>query len=1034
MKVFRTFLKFVGFALIGLFLAAILLPFVFKDKLVTFLKENINKNVNAVVDFHDADLSFIKSFPDLEVSIDSLSVSGMDEFDGILLYKADKTSLDISIPSLFGDKKIPVINSIIMQRPDINIVILDSARVNYLITKPSSDQAGTPYHLQLDAYSIEDGKITYQDNTMQLYTVLSHVDHQGKGDFTQDVFDLETTTSVKDLNVKYAGTKYLNSATANLNARININLPENKYTLKNNVIKINELDATGDGSVQLKGDDVITDVKFRTASEEFRALLSMIPYAYTKDFKDVKTSGKAGFNGWVKGIYNERKNQMLAFDIHVKIDKGYVKYPGLAQDIKDINADIQLKASRADYKDMSANIPLLNMKIGGDPISGSLVANNLTGDQKLEGHLKGNLNLTNIAASLPLSDVDVLKGHLHCDVNFKAKMSDINNENYSAINFEGKADADDVLYQSKGMPAIKITHATATASPKAIHYNGEMMMLGKSDLSVIADIDNPLAFFSSEKNVKVNITGTSAFFDMNEWMSGGRSPNENKLNEQAPLAVDENLIKNASVVMKLNVAKLMVNAYQLDKVVLDANASANALKINDFASILDGNDIKIEGRVVNAYDYFFNGGTIDGDLEFNSNKFDANKFLTNSNTNVSGDDMQVIPVPDKVRMKIKTNIKDLTYTNLNLKNFNGDLEVKNREVLLKNLVTQTLGGNIAMEGLYNTVDLSKPDFSIKMDLSKIKFADAMSKFEMLKKAAPIAAYIDGMFNTTLVMKGKLGSQMTPDLSSLDASGFLETLSGTLKGFNPISELGEKLGVKELKDLNLTNTKNWFEIVKGFVELKEYKKNFKGIDMAISGKHGFGKDMDYNIDLVMPRELLKKNKITSTAETGLSILEKEASKLGINIDQGPNVFLNVKMTGNIKKPVFKITPKTSQGSSVKDAIENKVSETAASIKDSIQKEIKKKETELRDTITKRANEELEKAKSKIETAADKAIDSIKSKAKTEVINKLDTLTKGVISDSLKQKAKDVLDKKSSEEVDKIKEKLKDFNPFKKKGKG
>ena len=90
MKVFRTFLKFVGFALIGLFLAAILLPFVFKDKLVTFLKENINKNVNAVVDFHDADLSFIKSFPDLEVSIDSLSVSGMDEFDGILLYKADK--------------------------------------------------------------------------------------------------------------------------------------------------------------------------------------------------------------------------------------------------------------------------------------------------------------------------------------------------------------------------------------------------------------------------------------------------------------------------------------------------------------------------------------------------------------------------------------------------------------------------------------------------------------------------------------------------------------------------------------------------------------------------------------------------------------------------------------------------------------------------------------------------------------------------------------------------------------------------------
>ncbi|MFZ1454624.1 MAG: hypothetical protein WAT46_01185, partial [Saprospiraceae bacterium] len=85
-------------------------------------------------------------------------------------------------------------------------------------------------------------------------------------------------------------------------------------------------------------------------------------------------------------------------------------------------------------------------------------------------------------------------------------------------------------------------------------------------------------------------------------------------------------------------------------------------------------------------------------------------------------------------------------------------------------------------------------------------------------------------------------------------------------------------------------------------------------------------------------------------------------------------------------------------------------------------------------TKRANEELEKVKFQVEKAANKAIDSIKAVAKDQVISRLDTLTKGVISDSLKQKAKDILDKKSNEEVDKIKEKLKDFNPFKKKKEG
>ena len=62
---------------------------------------------------------------------------------------------------------------------------------------------------------------------------------------------------------------------------------------------------------------------------------------------------------------------------------------------------------------------------------------------------------------------------------------------------------------------------------------------------------------------------------------------------------------------------------------------------------------------------------------------------------------------------------------------------------------------------------------------------------MLKRAAPIAAYVDGFFNTTLVMKGKLGAEMTPELSSIDASGFLETLNGNIKGFKPFVDLSDK---------------------------------------------------------------------------------------------------------------------------------------------------------------------------------------------------------------------------------------------------
>lgn len=138
-----------------------------------------------------------------------------------------------------------------------------------------------------------------------------------------------------------------------------------------------------------------------------------------------------------------------------------------------------------------------------------------------------------------------------------------------------------------------------------------------------------------------------------------------------------------------------------------------------------------------------------------------------------------------------------------------------------------------------------------------------------------------------------------------------------------------------------------------------------------------------------------------------------------------------MTGSLKDPKFKITPKSGRGTTVTDAVGAQVNNAVATAKDSINKELKKKEAEIRDTVTKRVNQEIEKAKSKAEEAAQKTLDSLKRKAQTEVVNKIDTLTKGIISDSLKQKAKDVIGSKGQEEVDKIKDKLKDFNPFKKK---
>ncbi len=1028
MKRLKTILKYLLFAIIGLVLALAVMPFVFKDKIVQFIKEDINQSIKATMTFSDIDLSIFKSFPSLRISIDSLSLIGQDEFQDITLYKAAKTSVDVNLSSLFGDQIVPEINAILLDKPEINIIILDSLTTNYNISRDTvQDDTVQKYHFSLKKYDIEDGKISYQDNTMPMFVVLDHFDHKGSGDFTQDIFDLKTTSKIGELFVKYDGTTYMNHFSVDMDANIHIDWPNSKYTLKDNTLRINDLDLKGDGFLQLKDDDIITDVVFETASEDFKSLLSILPNAYTEDFENVKSSGKASFKGKINGTYNSTKQLLPVFDISVKVDNGYFKYPQLPQDVKDLFADIQIKTTRPDYKDLTINIPAFRMKLGNDQLSGKLIANNLTGDQRLEGNIKGVLNLKNLATAFPIKDLVQLSGILNADLSFKAKMSDVNAEHYNAIHFDGSASASKVVYQSKDMPIVKIDNAVAKASPKIFTFTSNNMQLGHSDLKIDAAVVNPLAMLSTEKQMQIDIKGRSTYFDMDEW-SAPSTPTTNENIETAPVSNNEEIIQKSNMKLDLAADKVKLNGYTLQNFNLAGDLATNAMHIQEFSTTVDGNDIALTGNIYNAYDYFFNNGMLEGKLQLTSKKMDLNKFMTTT-ASTSEAPMSVIPVPDKVRLLMSAHIDDLTYTNIRLKNFSGDLSVENREVAMTNLTSNFNGGSIGMEGLYSTADMKNPDFAFKLNLSKIKFVDAFNTFETFKKAAPIAEFMNGIFNTTLVMKGKLGSEMMPIWTSMDASGFLETLHGTLNGFGPLNQLWDKLGISSPKVMDLTNTKNWFEIVQGYVDIKEFTKNIGDVKLTMAGKHGLDMGMDYNIDLVIPRELLKKNAITGTVESGLSLLEKDASKLGLNLQQGPNIFVNVKMTGTMKQPNFKITPKGSGGSSLQDEIGQKAEDTFNSIKDSIAKEAKKHEEKLKDTLTKRANEELDKLKQKAEEKSKKVVDSLKSKAEKDVISKIDSLTKGIIPDSLKQK----IEEKAGSELDKIKNKLDEFNPFKKKKK-
>ena len=122
-----------------LLVTIVALPFVFQGKIEEAVKTAVNENINADVEWTDYGLSLFRSFPDMTISLDSLTVIGKGDFEGVELVSIPRLNISLDIISLFGDSA--KINSFSLKNPYINVIVAEDGLANYDIAIPSEEIA-----------------------------------------------------------------------------------------------------------------------------------------------------------------------------------------------------------------------------------------------------------------------------------------------------------------------------------------------------------------------------------------------------------------------------------------------------------------------------------------------------------------------------------------------------------------------------------------------------------------------------------------------------------------------------------------------------------------------------------------------------------------------------------------------------------------------------------------------------------------------------------------------------------------------------
>jgi hypothetical protein len=536
----KRLLKIVGVILLLILMVLIAAPFFLEAKIGDIIKNNVNKNVNATLDFSEANLSLIRSFPNAEVNFKDVVLINKVPFEGDTLFKSNDLSLTMGIMQLFkGSDDAIAINNINLAGALVNIVVDEEENANYDIavaseTTTTEEPTNTEgFSFDLQSYEISDSRIYYTDKSTAITFKLEDVEHKGTGDLSLATSELATYTEAL-VSFDMDGVNYLNKNKLRLDALIGIDLNQNKYSFLKNDALVNQLPLVFDGYVIVNEDNQEIDLTFKTPSSDFKNFLGVIPEIYSKNIENVTTTGDFTVNGNFNGIVDD--THIPKFNIEIKSDNASFKYPDLPKAVRNVFFDIQVQNKTGITEDTYVDIHKATFMIDQDKFNLTSNIAELMGNTKVNAHIDGSMNLANISKAYPVPAEYDLKGLLKADITTAFDMASVEMKEYDKTNTTGNLSVTNFEYSSDELAnPVKFNTAKLTFNPKTVTLNSLNGTTGKTDFDITGTLNNLLGFmFNDEKvegvfNLKSNTFAVSDFMvaETESTTTGGNSDGEN---------------------------------------------------------------------------------------------------------------------------------------------------------------------------------------------------------------------------------------------------------------------------------------------------------------------------------------------------------------------------------------------------------------------------------------------------------------------------------------------------------------------------
>ena len=502
-------------------------PMFLRGKIAEVVRTEANAMLVPRLDFERLGISLLRHFPNASLELKGVTLVGVGPFEGDTIASVGRLSVVVDPWSLLGDDGLEV-RKVLVSRPDLRAHKLSDGRVNWELMKPSEEQPAaeevspeepadgeaSAFRLSVRDFRIDDASLSYVDDSTRTVFRTALPMLRLRGDFSAAQSDLDLRLRTSATTFSSGVVTLLSDAEIELRADVSADLEQSRFELRDNMLRLNAIQATLDGWAQLDDDAVAMDLRLGCDRVEFKDVLSLIPAFYTRNYRGLSASGELTLALWAKGEL--RGAELPAFGLELGVREGGFQYASLPKSVSDINIEARVSNPGGVMDRTVVDIPTFGLRMGDNSLSATFYGTSLVSDPQLRATLEGKLDLADIGEVYPLDKEVSLKGLIRADLSAAGRMSDVEQRRYEQISASGHFVVEKVDAQLPRLPEIRLKRAAAGISPQSMTLGELTLTVGGSDLAANGQLTDYIDYLLRGATLSGRLYVNSKLLDLNE--------------------------------------------------------------------------------------------------------------------------------------------------------------------------------------------------------------------------------------------------------------------------------------------------------------------------------------------------------------------------------------------------------------------------------------------------------------------------------------------------------------------------------------